>query len=292
MFYIFSYGYGTRNTKKIVVLATQGDGEPPKTLDAGYVENINYYFDNPDKSPFNLIMGYTLDQWEYFRDYRLSQKGKLLWYQIYYLHWYAQNLCLRYDYTCCSKMKAPHLPFSCKFNDNETLASYANGVYDYYDVEQIEEFVAFKGAYEIESLFEKYEDCDDALYRSENYAILKYCYENYEYNAYIDEFIEEVSAVQEETNILQESMEEEIDETVSSLDEKIEEESEEQKEEERIDHPCPPSDESNYLIHCLISLLAYRRMNAMIISMITWIHLKYPFLMKLMFAMLVAKMPI
>ena len=41
-------------------------------------------------------------------------------------------------------MKAPHLAFSCKFNDNETLASYPNGIYDYYDVERIEEFVAFK----------------------------------------------------------------------------------------------------------------------------------------------------
>ena len=53
-------------------------------------------------------------------------------------------------------MNAPDLPFSCKFNDNETLASYANGIYDYYDVEQIEEFVAFKAAYEIESLFENW----------------------------------------------------------------------------------------------------------------------------------------
>ena len=68
--------------KNIVVLATHGDGEPPKTLDAGYVENIKYYFDNPDKSPFNLIMGYTLDHREYFRDYRLSQKGKHLCDQI------------------------------------------------------------------------------------------------------------------------------------------------------------------------------------------------------------------
>ena len=50
-------------------------------------------------------------------------------------------------------MKAPHLPFSCKFNDNGTLAYYANGIYDYYDVERIEELIAFKGAYEIESLF-------------------------------------------------------------------------------------------------------------------------------------------
>ena len=49
--------------------------------------------------------------------------------------------------------------------------------------------------------------------------------------------------MQEETNILQESMEEEIDGTVSSLDEKDDEESEEQKEEERISYPCPPSNE-------------------------------------------------
>ena len=115
-----------------------------------------------------------LDQCEYFRDYCLTQKGKLLWDQIHVLHWYAWEQCLRYDITCCSRMKAPHLPFSCKFNDNETLSSYANGIYDYYDVERIEEFVAFKGAYEIESLFEKYEDCDDAIYRSKNYVILKY----------------------------------------------------------------------------------------------------------------------
>ena len=106
-------------------------------------------------------------------------------------------------------------------------------------------FFAFKGAYEIESLFEKYEDFDDSVYRPEIFAILKYCYDNYEYNADINAFIEKISAVQEETNILQESMEEGIDETVSSLDEKDDEESEEQKEEEQISYPCPPSNESN-----------------------------------------------
>src|SRR3954465_8244018 len=112
-------------------------------------------------------------------------------------------------------MKAPHLPFSCKFNDNETLASYANGRCDYYDVEQIEECVSFNGAYEIESLFQKYDDFDDSVYRPKFFAILKYCYENYKYNSDIDVFIEEVSVVQEETNILQESMEEGMDETMS-----------------------------------------------------------------------------
>ena len=155
-----------------------------------------YYFDNPEKTPFNYVMGVTLDQHEYFRDYRLTQKGKLLWDQIYMLKWYARQLCLRYDYTCCSRMKAPHLPFSCEFNDNKTLASYANGIYDCYDVEQIEEFVSFMGAYEIESLFKTCENLDDAVYRPENFAILKYCYENYELNSDIDDFIDRVSSVQ------------------------------------------------------------------------------------------------
>ena len=109
--------------KKLVVLATHGDGEPPKTLDARYVKNIMHYFDNPEKTPFNLIMGDTLDQHEYFRDYCLTQKGKLLWDQIEMLQWYAWNICLRYDYTCYSRLKAPHLPFSCQFSDNKTLAS-------------------------------------------------------------------------------------------------------------------------------------------------------------------------
>ena len=94
-------------------------------------------------------------------------------------------------------------------------------------------------------MFLGYEDCDDDVYRSQNFAIFEYCYENYENNADIDAFLEKVSAVQAEINILQEFMEEEIDETISSLDEKDDEESEEQKEEERIDHPFPPSNESN-----------------------------------------------
>ena len=64
--------------KKIGVLATHGDGEPPKTLDARYVIEIMYYFDNPEKPPFNLVMGDTLDQREYFRDYRLTQKRENL----------------------------------------------------------------------------------------------------------------------------------------------------------------------------------------------------------------------
>ena len=85
-----------KTPKKLVVPATHGDGEPPKTLNARYVKDIMHYCDNPEKTPFNYIMGVTLDQREYFRDYCLTHKGKFLWDQIHMLHWYARDLCMRY----------------------------------------------------------------------------------------------------------------------------------------------------------------------------------------------------
>ena len=87
--------------KNLGVLAAHGDEERPKTLDAHYVTDIMYYFNNPEKTPFTYVMGVTLDQREYFRDYRLTQKGKLLWDQISMLRWYARKLCVIHDYTCC-----------------------------------------------------------------------------------------------------------------------------------------------------------------------------------------------
>ena len=66
-------------------------------------------------------------------------------------------------------------------------------------MELIEEFVIFNCAYKIESLYEKY---DATLYKSANFSILKYFYDNYASDAYVKPYIEDSSAVQEETNIL------------------------------------------------------------------------------------------
>ena len=93
-------------------------------------------------------------------------------------------------------------------------------------MEQIEEFVAWKGAYEITYLLE---NVDDAPYKYESFAILKYCMDNYkDDNASITEYLKGLSPPEEDTNAMQEPMEEEISENVSPLDEK-EEERDEQK---------------------------------------------------------------
>ena len=96
-------------------------------------------------------------------------------------------------------------------------------------MEQIEEFITFKGAFELASLLE---NTDDAPYEYEVYEILKFCFDNYkEANGYILEYFNRCFPQMEETNALQDPMKEEIDEPKISLDEK-EEESDEQKEEE------------------------------------------------------------
>src|ERR1043165_6840944 len=191
--------------------------------------------------------GFTEDQQKWYKEHRLSQEGIHLWKQIHQLYEYARNLCSKYNISFCSDesycfMRHKHLAFQCEYNDDKTLASYAKGNYDFYDVEQIEEFFAFKGAYEITSLMKT---IDDAPYKSESLTILQYYLENYNDNYYITDYLERISPPKEETNVLQDSMEEESAETKSSLDEK-EEESDEQKEEE-WSHPCLPSNESNSL---------------------------------------------
>src|SRR6266566_87854 len=89
------------------------------------------------KTPTSLVEGNKLDEHARFVRHHLSQKGRLLWRQINCLLCNAWNLCEIYDFTCCSKNPKKHLPNLCGFNDNEILSSYANGVYSYYDIEQI-----------------------------------------------------------------------------------------------------------------------------------------------------------
>src|SRR4051812_39560725 len=151
---------------------------------------------------------FTKDHQGYYKEHRLSQKGIHLWRLIHQLYDYARNLCSIYnislcrDESCCF-MRHKHLDFQCEYNDDETLASYAKGNYDFYDAEQIEEFVVFKGAYEITTFLE---NINDAPYKSESLDIINYCFENFYCNAYIIDHLKSFSPQEEETNALQDSI--------------------------------------------------------------------------------------
>src|SRR3954471_632256 len=178
--------------------------------------------------------GFTEELKYYYKEHRLSQKGKYLWEQIDKLNTISREVCSTYNVTycfdkACCRRRYKDLPFQCNYNDNVTISSYVKGNSDFYDVEQIEEFIAFKGAFELASLLE---NTDDSPYEYEVYDILQFCFDNYkEENGYILEYFNRCFPQMEETNALREPMEEEIAEPKISLDEK-EEESDGQEEEE------------------------------------------------------------
>ena len=129
--------------------------EPPKygRMDMFHLDRLRSICARA-KNPTDLVEGKSLDEHTHYTRHLLSHKGKHLWDQIQVSHCYDESLCHIYDFTC-SKIDRKHLPFQCEINENEIISSCAKGVYDYFDVEKIEEFVAFKGAYEIASLIEK-----------------------------------------------------------------------------------------------------------------------------------------
>src|SRR4051812_30975958 len=197
--------------------------------------------------------GFTEEQQKYYEEHRLSQKGKHLWEQISRLYIIARNLCSTYNVTycfdkscCCRRYK--HLPFQCEYNDNVTISSYVKGNFEFYDGEQIEEFIACKGAFQIAYLLES---IDDAPYKYEIYEILEFCFENYkEENYYIPDYLNRCSPLKESTNALQDSMEEEISETEISLDEKEEESDDSNSLTLTLyDYPqCLPEKEESYIV--------------------------------------------
>jgi hypothetical protein len=153
--------------------------------------------------------GFTEEQQKYYEEHRLSQKGKHLWEQIDKLYITARNVCSTYNVTscfdksCCYR-RYKHLPFQCVYNDDATISSYINGNYEFYDVEKIEEFIAWKGAFELAYLLE---NTDDAPFKYEVYDILNFCFDNYkEENGYILKYLNRCSPT-EETNALKEPME-------------------------------------------------------------------------------------
>ena len=131
--------------------------DPPKiyhTTEVLYLDHLRSICARAE-NPTSLVEGKSLNEHAYFVRHRLSQKGKLLWHRINNFLCYALNLCEIHDFTCYSEDPKKHHFFQCEFKDNGILSSYAKGVYNYYDVEKIEEFVAFKGGYEIACLIEK-----------------------------------------------------------------------------------------------------------------------------------------
>ena len=159
---------------------------------------------------------------EPFTKYRESYKGKVMRGVLQKLDLIAKILLKRNDINCCSEQDTKHLKFQCGFGKKVLIANYHWDNYIHLGFEEVEQFVLFMGASEIDSFMAKnYETCVACNKLKETVSfILYYCLENFSNNCYIIDYKERLIHAQECTPNLQEPVEEEIAESEISLDEK------------------------------------------------------------------------
>ena len=124
---------------------------------------------------------------EYYNNYRESRNGKVMSVVIEKLNTIAKILLKRHDINCCSQQDTKHLKFQCGFSEQVLIKNYNWNNYIHFGFEEVEQFVLFMGASEIESFMAKnYETCvvckDLKDYVS---SILNFCIESYSDNPYI-----------------------------------------------------------------------------------------------------------
>ena len=95
------------------------------------------------------------------KEYRESKEGKILKGFMMELNYIAEELLLHHDVTCifCSEQKDKHFEFQCRFHEECVIASYHTGDYAYLGMEQVDEFVTFKAAYELYTFIDENKTC-------------------------------------------------------------------------------------------------------------------------------------
>ena len=134
------------------------------------------------------------------KEYRESKEGKILKGFMMELNYIAEKLLLHHDATCmfCSEQKDKHFEFQCRFHEECVISSYHTGDYAYLGMEQVEEFVTFKAAYELYTFIDENKTCPIAnKFEREIDFILEYCRNSFSQNIYVVEYHE---APQESTD--------------------------------------------------------------------------------------------
>ena len=92
---------------------------------------------------------------EDFIRYRESYKGKVMRALLKRLDLIAKILLKRHDINCCSEQDTKHLKFQCGFSKEFVIMNYHWNNYIHLGFEEVEQFVLFMGASEIESFMSK-----------------------------------------------------------------------------------------------------------------------------------------
>ena len=136
---------------------------------------------------------------ELYMKYRESKKGEVMSVVLERLNAIAKILLKRHDINCCSKQDTKHLKFQCGFSEDVLIVNYHWNNYIHLGFEEVEQFVLFMGASEIESFMSKnYESCVVCNNLKDMVSsILDYCLEYFSNNSYIIDYKERLIHAQE-----------------------------------------------------------------------------------------------
>ena len=123
-----------------------------------------------------------------------------------HLNEFAIDFCELYDITCCNEKDYKNSHFQCKHNSDPIIATYQECKFACQDIKQVEEYVTYVEAHELDSLVnEKFDTSHEArVMKGHTSIILQICINDFSDNEYVINYNERILAVIEGTKILEE----------------------------------------------------------------------------------------
>ena len=163
---------------------------------------------------YGMSMGYVKIMGAYY-EYRSIKEGNRMLELLEHLNDMAIEFCELHDVTCCFRKDYKHSPYQCKHNSDPLIACYRENKFSCPDIEQVEKYIAYVAAHEIDFLIDNFfaTSHEARVMKGHIYIILQLCKKEFSDNVYVKE---RILASMESTNILQEEDDENI-----SLEEEV-----------------------------------------------------------------------
>ena len=87
-----------------------------------------------------------------YYEYRSTEEGNRIYKLLEHLNEFATDFCELHDITCCNKKDYKHSHFQCKHNIDPIIAAYQECKFACQDIKQVEEYVIYVAAHELDSL--------------------------------------------------------------------------------------------------------------------------------------------
>jgi hypothetical protein len=143
---------------------------------------------------------------EAYNEYRSTKEEERMDELLRHIKYLAVDFCELHDVSYCTRECYKHSHFQCKCNSDPIIASYWKSGPLCHEIEQVEKYIAYVQAHELDSLInEKFETSHDArVMKGHLDAILQICINEFSDNAYVIKYKERILAAMESNNILQE----------------------------------------------------------------------------------------